>query len=145
MNLEKYSVVSDSNHVTYEFLSEGPKGTIKKVVFYQEVEKNVFNLAFGDWDEQAQKINDDARSNNKDMDKVLATVASTVIDFIKHHPIAVILAEGFTPSRTRLYQMGIQANWQEIGKLFKIAGFREGQWEFFEKGRNYKAFSLKTK
>jgi hypothetical protein len=145
MNLEKYSVVSDSGHITYEFLSEGPKGTIKKVVFYQKVEENVFNLAFGDWNEQTQKINDNARSNNKDMDKVLVTVASTVIDFIKHHPQAIILAEGFSPSRTRLYQIGIRANWQEIGKLFDIAGFREGQWEFFEKGRNYKAFSLKAK
>lgn len=145
MNLEKYSVVSDNNHVAYEFLSEGPNGTIKKVVFYQEVEENVFNIGFGDWDEQEQKINDSARSNNRDMNKVLATVASTVTDFIKHHPKAIIFAEGFTPSRTRLYQLGIQANWKEIGKLFYIAGFREGEWEFFEKGRNYKAFSLKAK
>ena len=44
MNLEKYSVVTDDDHTTYEFLSEGPKGTIKKIVFYQELEENIFNL-----------------------------------------------------------------------------------------------------
>lgn len=55
MNMEKYSVVSDNNHITYEFLSQGPRGTIKKVVFYQEIEENIFNLAFGDWDEKKQK------------------------------------------------------------------------------------------
>lgn len=75
MNLDKYPVVSDNNHRTYEFLSEGPNGTIKKVVLYQEIDDNVFNLAFGDWDETNQKINDKARSNNNDRNKVLATVA----------------------------------------------------------------------
>ena len=86
MNASKYSVVSDNNHETYEFLSEGPNGTIKKVVLYQEIEDDIFNLAFGDWDEDNQRIDDRARTNNNDLDKVLATVASTVIDFIKHHP-----------------------------------------------------------
>ena len=39
---ERYSVVSDNDHLSYEFLSEGPKGTIKKVVFYQEINDNLF-------------------------------------------------------------------------------------------------------
>ena len=47
MNLEKYSLVTDDKHITYEFLSQGSKGTIKKVVHYQEIGENVFNLAFG--------------------------------------------------------------------------------------------------
>lgn len=145
MNLNKYPVTSDSEHVTYEFLSEGPKGTLKKVVFYQEIGENIFNLAFGDWDEKDQKINDKVRSNNSDRDKVLATVASTVIDFIKHHPAAIILAQGSTPARTRIYQMGILANWEEIGQLFEIEGFSDGIWESFEDNKNYERFALQAK
>ena len=145
MDLEKYSVVSDNNHIAYEFLSEGSSGTIKKVVFYQEIDNNVFNLAFGDWDEDHQKINDRIRSNNSDRDKVLSTVASTVIDFMKYHPKAEIFAQGSTPSRTRLYQMGIFANLEKIGKLFNIQGFYDGHWEPFEGGRNYNEFALKAK
>jgi hypothetical protein len=34
MKLDRYSVTSDDRRVTYEFLSEGPKGTIKKVVLH---------------------------------------------------------------------------------------------------------------
>ncbi len=32
MNLDKYPVISTNEHLIYEFFSEGPNGTIKKVV-----------------------------------------------------------------------------------------------------------------
>jgi hypothetical protein len=76
---------------------------------------------------------------------VLATVASTVIDFIKHHPNAVIFAQGSTPARTRLYQRGIQENLDEIGQLFEIEGFSDGAWETFTEGKNDDEFALKAK
>ncbi len=145
MDLERYPVITDSNHVTYEFLSEGPRGTIKKVVLYQELHENVFNLAFGDWDEAKQAINDKIRSDNSDMDKVLRTVALTAIDFIKYYPKAVIFLQGSTPSRTRLYQMGILEDQTEIAQLFDLEGFFNGSWEPFKRGKNYEAFALKAK
>jgi hypothetical protein len=145
MNMEKYSVVSDNNHIAYEFLSQGPRGTIKKVVFYQEIEENIFNLAFGDWDEKKQKIDDRIRSNNSDRDKVLATVAFTVMDFIKYHPESLIFVQGSTPARTRLYQIGILQTWAEISQLFDLRGFLGDRWEPFRKGENYDGFILKAK
>ena len=145
MHLDKYSPLSDATHSTYEFLSLGPKGTIKKVVKYTRIQPNVYNLGFGDWDEITQGVRDDTRTNNNDRDKVLATVASTVVDFIKYHPGATIFAEGSTPAKTRLYQMGIFGNWHEISQLFDVKGFREGEWEDFEPGKSYNAFVLMAK
>ncbi len=145
MKFTSYAVVSGIDHEIYEFLSEGPKGTIKKVVLYQNIQDNVYNLAFGDWDEPNQRINDQTRSNNNDRDKVLATVALTVIDFIEYHPKAILFAKGATPGRTRLYQIGIADNWKEIGQLFDIEGFYANSWEPFETGKNYQAFTLKAK
>lgn len=107
MNHEKYPVVVTDRFRTFEFLSEGPNGTIKKVVFFEDLGEGTYNLAFGDWDEFRQQINDKARSNNNDRDKVVATVASTVIQFVKHYPSAFVIARGSTPARTRLYQIGI--------------------------------------
>jgi hypothetical protein len=104
MKLERYSVVSDNTHIVYEFLSQGPNGTIKKIAFYQEISENIFNLAFGDWNEKEQKVDDRIRTNNSDRDKVLATVAFTVLDFINYHPESLIFIQGSTPGRTRLYQ-----------------------------------------
>lgn len=145
MTLAKYPVTTDHNHSTYEFLSEGPKGTVKKVVFYQEIEQGVFNIAFGDWDEEKQGINDNIRSNNNDRDKVLATVGSTIIDFLKNHPGVTLFARGSTPARTRLYQMAIVSNWREIKQLFEVVGFVNGNWEVFTENTNYEQFALRAK
>ena len=143
--MDRYAVISDDERLVYEFLSEGPNGIIKKVVFYQEIDDSFFNIGFGDWDEINQTINDKIRSNNNDRDKVLRTVAYTAIDFIKHHPNATIFATGSTPARTRLYQIGIFANLPEISKLFEVEGFIEDEWQPIQKRRNYRAFMLKTK
>jgi hypothetical protein len=145
MHLSKYAALANASHETYEFLSSGPKGTIKKVVKYTEIQPGVFNLGFGDWDEVEQKVKDNARTNNADRDIVLATVASTVVDFMRYHPGAILFAQGETPAKTRLYLMGINANWHEISQLFTVQGFAGGDWEPFEQGRNYEAFTLKAK
>src|SRR5690242_851148 len=104
MNLERYPVVADSSHLMYKFLSRGPNGSIGKIVFYREVDDHVFNLEFGDWDVGKQEVDDKARSNNNDRNKVIATVAGTVIEFIKYYPRATVFAKGSTPARTRLYR-----------------------------------------
>jgi len=145
MNLERYPVVADSNYLMYKFLSRGPNGSIAKIVFYREVDDHVFNLEFGDWDVGKQEVDDKARSNNNDRNKVIATVAGTVIEFIKYYPRATVFAKGSTPARTRLYQIGIFANWPEISQRFVIQGFINGEWQVFQQGINYQAFLLKVK
>lgn len=145
MNLDRYEAYSDSKRRTYEFLSSGPKGTIKKVVIFDEIQSDVYNLAFGDWDEELQELRDDTRSNNNDRDKVLATVAHSVLDFMKHHPEATVYAEGITKTKTRLYQMGINAHWAEINQLYDIEGLTNGKWAPFKHNVNYDAFILVTK
>jgi len=145
MNLEKYPVISTNEHLTYEFLSEGPNGTLKKVIYFQEIDDNLFNLAFGDWDESKQGIDHKARSNNHDRDKVMATVAFAVMDFINNYPEAEIFAKGSTPPRTRLYQIGIFANLHEISQLLEVEGFINGAWQPLEKHRNYDAFLVRVK
>lgn len=144
MNLDKYPVFENAEGLAFEFYSEGPKGSIKKVIEYQEFSKNIFNLMFGDWDEKSKKIINHSRSNNGDRDKILATVASTVIDFMRTRSKAVIFAKGETPEKTRLYQMAINKNWEIISRLFIIKGFYLGVWEPFKKGKNYDACMLEV-
>lgn len=111
----------------------------------EEHKQEVYNLAFGDWDENNHCINDLAASNNGDRDKVLATVASTVVSFMNEHPLAIIHAIGSTPSRTRLYQMGIAKMWDQISLLFEIQGYVNFTWQPFQKGVNFDAFLLRAK
>lgn len=109
------------------------------------IEDGLFNLAFGDWNEDLNKLDDSIRSNNGDRDKILATVASTAIDFTDRFPEAEIFTEGSTPARTRLYQMGISNNLEEISEDFEIQGYIYQEWSRFRKGVNYEAFLIKRK
>jgi len=76
---------------------------------------------------------------------VLSTIANTVLDIMVHLGDIAIYAEGSTPARTRLYQMGINANREEIDELLDIYGYDEGTWTEFKSGKNYSAFLVKRK
>lgn len=148
MNLERYEFKSAKSLFEYEFVSEGPKGNItKKVRFYPRKEFGylVFELGFGDWDDSKKQIDDLSTSNNHDSKKILATLARIVQVFTEQHTDITIVAEGSTPARTRLYQMGIVVHYQEIETLFHIYGFKNNEWQLFKKGVNYEAFAVRRK
>jgi hypothetical protein len=148
MNYEKYLFVRIPGLFEYEFISEGPKGSIIKVVRYRLIEElpnKIYNLSFGDWEDEEMGINDMVKSNNQDSKKVLATVAGTAAIFLSDHPTALIYVQGSTPARTRLYQMGIAAILDEIEGYYTINGYVNDQWLSFEKGINYEAFLVNSK
>lgn len=146
---DKYSYYRVPEEYYYEFYSAGPKGDIKKVVRYnliQTAPHKIYNLGFGDLDEDTQEVNDRINTNNDDRQKVLATVADTVMDFLKNHPNATIFAQGSTASRTRLYQINILTYWKEITEAScVIQGYVNGKWSPFEKGTNFDAFIIRKK
>lgn len=141
MNLDRYAYYSDKAFLEYRFHSDGPKGTVEKCIQLTQVSvnPNVYNLAFGDLDQQTGRVNDSSVSNNKDRDKILATIAASVITFCEHYPDAMVVAQGSTPARTRLYQMRIAANLNEIQRHFRVYGLYSGKWELFVKNRPYQA------
>lgn len=148
MKIATYPFAKSPESFYYEFYSNGPNGNIKKVVeFYRftELKGEIFNLSFGDWNENNQCIDHLAITNNGDSIKVLSTVALTVLDFMKNYPKAAIIATGSTLSRTRLYQMGIARILEKISENFEIQGYIDDSWQIFQKGTNYAAFLLRLK
>ncbi|MBI2967656.1 MAG: hypothetical protein HYY40_07565 [Bacteroidetes bacterium] len=146
MKLPKYPLASGDKLVTYEFISEGPKGLIhKRVQFKRTNLKNVYNLAFGDKDHNTGEIDDTIISNNGDSEKVLATVVATVYAFTDKYPDAVIYATGSTKARTRLYRMGIAKHLTEVTEDFEVLGERNDDWETFRKNIEYEGFLVKRK
>ncbi len=147
MKKEKYHYWSEDRFEYFEFYSEGPKGVIKKIVEFQPtIQENVYNLAFGDYNEEAKAIDDKTVTNNGDSLKVLATVASTVYAFVEKHPKCWIVATGSTEARTRLYRMGLTNNLAEISEDFLVFGYtRDERWVTFEVGEDYEAFLVTKK
>jgi hypothetical protein len=83
MQIEKYALKAESSLTVFEFISEGPKGAIRKLIQFQETnEVGLFNLAFGDANETTGEIDDLAISNNGDSEKVLATVVAALYAFL---------------------------------------------------------------
>jgi hypothetical protein len=142
---EGYSFTDSSSDATvYEFASLGPNGHIKKIVqFNQTRDKTVYNLAFGNITNDGS-IDDYTTNNNKDRDKILATIAAIVYDFTTRFPKCYIFFVGSTKERTRLYRMAISLNYEELSKTFIIWGLKEGgELEPFIKNKNYQGFLIK--
>ncbi len=148
MNLDRYECTANNTLLNFEFCSEGPNGKIKKIIRFSPLNVNgvtYFNLGFGDWNEEIDRIDDQSISNNQDRTKILATVAFAVLDFTNKYPDMMVYAEGSTPSRTRLYQMGISSNWYLIEPLLHVYGYVDYKWQLFVKNVNYEAFLVQRK
>lgn len=146
MDKDKYPVFDMGNALEFEFVSEGPKGKIVKMVRYSTTEiPGMYNFAFGDKNHITGGINDLTRTNNGDTEKVLATVASTLLIFSEHFPGAAIYAEGSTMARNRLYRMGISNNYEQIRAYFEILGRKNDQWFRFKKNIEFDAFLARRK
>jgi hypothetical protein len=150
MRFDKYeNVLISSDAFEYTFTSEGPKGQFQKIIqFIETNESGIYNLAFGDLLEDGG-VNDYVKNDNKDRDKILATVVYTVYEFTSRYPENSIFFAGSSPDRTRLYRMAISNNLTELSIDFEIFGvnFHDGYYhaEIFQKGKNILAFYVNEK
>lgn len=146
MRYPRYDYTTEDDLMYYQFFSIGPKGRVKKVVEYSKTNmEGVYNLAFGDWDEENSRIDDKSITNNEDSLKVLATVASTVYAFTNKYPKAWVFAVGSSLPRTRLYRIGLANNLVEISVDFQVYGLKSDVWEEFTAGQDYDAFLARRK
>lgn len=149
LNLNHYECKISETHLDYEFYSEGPKGRIRKMIRFTLLKKadlQYYNLCFGDITADKAKIDDFIVTDNKDAERILATVAAAIVEFTNRFPDALVYAEGSTQSRTRLYQMGINKYWKEINKNFDVFGLTEDMgFVHFRKNHNYAAFVVRRK
>jgi hypothetical protein len=158
MKADKYPTEASINKLIYTFESIGIK-KIEKIVQYTKISSEeiglppyieVYNLGFGDWDNQQEDYSDEIRSNNGDTNKVLATVANTTKEFWSSYPDAVLYFKGSQPLgeqpiRTRLYQMGINRYFNEISEVADVYGLSEDGWQVFKADKNYTAFLISKK
>ena len=143
MSLEKYDFRHTSDYTRFEFVSIGRKGSIIKVIEYAQISENppIYNLGFGDKNVLTGQIDDLIVSDNGDSKKGLATGAETVYLFTEHNKKAGVFLTGSTPSRTRLYQIGIRRFISIIEADFYIHALNsDNEWESFQKERRYEAF-----
>ena len=146
MKLDKYALKAGQDQTVFEFISEGTKGAIRKIILFQSTtEPNLYNLAFGDRDPLTGGVNDMAVSTNGDTDKVLATVVAALYAFFERYPDAFVYATGSTGARTRLYRMGITRFYDEVRNDFFLYGQVGDDFPEFELSKEYDGFLAKRK
>ena len=146
MKLDKYEFKSGDDFSTFEFLSEGRKGKILKIIQFSQMNyQGLYNLGFGDKNGLTGEIDDEVITDNGDSEKVLATVVSAIYIFSEKYKGTWIYATGSTNSRTRLYKMGINKYFDIVETDFEIIGERNNEWESYIKGEDYKAFAVRRK
>lgn len=148
MNNKRYILVSEPGLKRFTFQSIGVKGEVIKAIEFTPVELSglkLYNLGFGDLNKLYDGFDDLSITNNGDRDKILSTVAFSVMAFTDHFPEALVYAEGSTLARTRLYQMALRANMEEISKTLSLFGLLNGVWFLFKENVNYEAFMVLRK
>ena len=142
MNKPVYQSIYSTKEERYIFESIGTKGKILKVVKFFEIQENVYNLGFGDFDPITNQVDDKVVSDNGDLIKVIATIISLTIKFLDDNPIALVFFEGSTPQRTQFYQWIINRYHNEIIETLKIYGVNDGEPELFQKSKTYESFLI---
>lgn len=143
MQVTGYVIECTDDALTFEFDSVYGDRVVGKVIVYGRFpnDPNVFNLALGDKQPDGS-IDDFARTNNSDMDKVMATVVQSLFVFFDRYPVSIVYFTGSTQARTRLYQIIIGKELAVAQRAFFIRGLRNGIPEPFEPNQSYEAFLL---
>lgn len=90
MKLDRYELKAGRNLATFEFVSEGRKDQIVKVIQFEPMNlENLHNLAFGDQNAETGELADKVVTDNGDSEKVLVTVVAAVYAFADRYPEVV--------------------------------------------------------
>ncbi len=146
MNLDRYKVKISEHFTIYDFVSEGHLGKIEKSIKYEEMQKGIYNLGFGDKNPITGEVDDIVITNNGDMPKILATVAFSMYIFTTNNPNAWIYVTGSSESRIRLYRMAINKYIEEINEDFIVyTSLEDEEWYPFEPDTNNQKFLIQRK
>lgn len=142
MKFDQYATTASTEQSVFHFTSSGPKGVFSQIIQYTFIKTQggrVANLGFGLLRADGS-VDDSFRTDNGDTEKILATVANTVLAFTEKHPDIPVFATGRDPIRTRLYRRMLSLHKEEIDKTFIIYGRKETLWHKFELDKDYDAF-----
>ncbi len=146
MNQPYYPFDASTNRLSFVFESINNGRKITKAVEYVPFpfDKRIYNLAFGDINENGE-LDDLSVSDNQDMEKVLATVIQTIFVFFRTYPDKTLFFTGSTNARTRLYRGAIGRVIDELQEGLLIEGIRNNNRELFQKNVTYEAFLISLK
>jgi hypothetical protein len=122
--LQFYPLEKSEDNLRYRFVSQGESADIVKLVIYEHYKDDLWNLAFGDANEDETEFDDTTISDNGDMRKVIRTIFETGVIFTDTYPNRNILIIPVDKQRQMLYNRVFSDKYEEIeedipSKLYK--------------------------
>jgi hypothetical protein len=132
---------------SYTFLSIGRQGSIIKIVYFEKISDDVYNLVLGDYNATISPPVDDAVvSDNGDLAKIMITVVHIAEDFLNQNPNFFVYLEGNTVTKKQLYQRIMRNNYQDFIVDYDIFGIDlQNDVVPFETTQEYNAFLIRKK
>jgi hypothetical protein len=145
MNQPYYDFQIFEDAFRFEFESTSSEKTITKAILFQRTNlPNYYNLTLADI--LPDGSNDIfSKSNNGDLEKILSTVIQTILVFLAYHPPAKVVFTGSTPSRTRLYQIVLSKELDNVNEKLEVVGFTDEKIEPFQRNQSYLGFIISNK
>jgi hypothetical protein len=144
MNTPWYDYLPDSSGNMFYFASYGD-GNINKVLIFSYLDDpDIYRITMGNLRVDGS-IDVHGMGDTGDPASVLSTVAKAIAFFLADYPEAEVFIEGTTAARSRLYQMAIVRELDDLGKYFDIYGFDGNHEEIFQPGKNYRSFTISLK
>lgn len=138
-----FDILEDAQR--FNFDSVGTNGIIPKTIIYSKTSiQDYYNLALGDIQPDGT-IDVFAKSNNNDLEKILATVIQSLLVFLAYYPKAKVFFTGSTTARTRLYQIVLSKEIAKVVNQFTIWGLHNDYLEPFEPNKTYEGFVISKK
>lgn len=139
---EAYLTTSNEENTRFQFLSVGKRGVFDKVVFFTPLRIDTYNLSLLDYDAESGSYDDLSVTDNGDMPEILATVITTIHQFLGSKPGKKNYFEGSTLARTRLYQIAISKVYDPTQSDLLISGLQDGEWVTFERNTSFEGFLI---
>ena len=140
---DSYPLLPSKSENAFFFRSVGVKGTILKVIIFEHLKGNRYNLAFGDV--VNNQLDDEVISNNQDLIKVISTVAVGVYEFLENHPKAIVEIDPIDSKRALLYNRIFQRRHLEIITILDIFGIIDQEKEVYNPEKLYHEFEIHSK
>lgn len=144
MDTTWYDYIFDGFGRTFFFSGSGDGEIDKVLIFNYLYESGAYEITLGDLRIDGS-IDVDGKGDGGDAATILSTVAKAITFFFSDYPEEEIFIEGTTAARTRLYQMAIVRELNDLGRYFDIYGFDGSEEELFRPGRNYRSFTISLK
>ena len=120
--LQAYPIEYGEDKLKFCFVSIGFAGEIVKLVSYDYYRSSLWNLSFGDANDDQTDFDYKVISDNGDMRKVMQTVFQTSLIFTDEYPNRKIYIEPVDRKRRVLYNRILQEKQTDIEQYFTIEG-----------------------